>query len=88
VQKAGGTAAFIDAENALDVTYAGKLGVKTEDLLISQPDDRRAGRSRLQTCWCASGAVDVIVIDSVAAHAQGGDRGRDGRAADGFARRA
>src|SRR6267143_435196 len=38
VQKAGGTAAFIDAENALDVTYAGKLGVKTEDLLISQPD--------------------------------------------------
>src|SRR2546423_385401 len=38
VQKAGGTAAFIDAENALDITYAGKLGVKTEDLLISQPD--------------------------------------------------
>src|SRR5574341_68796 len=38
VQKAGGTAAFIDAENALDVGYAGKLGVKTEELLISQPD--------------------------------------------------
>src|SRR5256886_12441265 len=46
-QKAGGTAAFIDAENALDVTYAGKLGVKTEDLLISQPDtgeDRKSTR--------------------------------------------
>ncbi|HEY4646269.1 MAG TPA: ATPase domain-containing protein, partial [Steroidobacteraceae bacterium] len=38
IQKAGGVAAFIDAENALDITYAGKLGVKTEDLLISQPD--------------------------------------------------
>src|SRR5881396_1773294 len=56
VQKAGGTAAFIDAENALDVTYAGKLGVKTEDLLISQPD---TGEQALE--------IDVIVIDSVAA---------------------
>src|SRR5438034_7276461 len=44
VQKAGGTAAFIDAENALDVTYAGKLGVKTEDLLISQPDTGEQAR--------------------------------------------
>src|ERR1700704_2230666 len=66
VQKAGGTAAFIDAENALDVTYAGKLGVKTEDLLISQPD---TGEQALEIAdmLVRSGAVDVIVIDSVAA---------------------
>ncbi|HEV2431082.1 MAG TPA: recombinase RecA [Burkholderiales bacterium] len=66
VQKAGGTAAFIDAENALDVTYAGKLGVKTEDLLISQPD---TGEQALEIAdmLVRSGAVDIIVIDSVAA---------------------
>jgi recombination protein RecA len=66
VQKAGGTAAFIDAENALDVAYAGKLGVKTEDLLISQPD---TGEQALEIAdmLVRSGAVDVIVIDSVAA---------------------
>ncbi|RPH77748.1 MAG: recombinase RecA, partial [Candidatus Rokuibacteriota bacterium] len=66
VQKAGGTAAFIDAENALDVTYAGKLGVKTEDLLISQPD---TGEQALEIAdmLVRSGAVDVIVVDSVAA---------------------
>src|SRR6266403_1796609 len=66
VQKAGGTAAFIDAEIALDVTYAGKLGVKTEDLLISQPD---TGEQALEIAdmLVRSGAVDVIVIDSVAA---------------------
>jgi recombination protein RecA len=66
VQKAGGTAAFIDAENALDITYAGKLGVKTEDLLISQPD---TGEQALEIAdmLVRSGAVDVIVIDSVAA---------------------
>src|ERR1044071_5986949 len=66
VQKLGGTAAFIDAENALDVTYAGKLGVKTEDLLISQPD---TGEQALEIAdmLVRSGAVDVIVIDSVAA---------------------
>src|SRR5216117_557220 len=66
VQKAGGTAAFIDAENALDVTYAGKLGVKTEDLLISQPD---TGEQALEIAdmLVRSGAIDVIVIDSVAA---------------------
>src|ERR1700716_716907 len=66
VQKAGGTAAFIDAENALDVTYAGKLGVKTEDLLISQPD---TGEQALEIAdmLVRSGAVDVIVIVSVAA---------------------
>jgi recombination protein RecA len=66
VQKAGGTAAFIDAENALDITYAGKLGVKTGDLLISQPD---TGEQALEIAdmLVRSGAVDVIVIDSVAA---------------------
>jgi recombination protein RecA len=66
VQKLGGTAAFIDAENALDVTYAAKLGVRTEDLLISQPD---TGEQALEIAdmLVRSGAVDVIVIDSVAA---------------------
>ncbi len=66
VQKAGGTAAFIDAENALDVQYAAKLGVKTDDLLISQPD---TGEQALEIAdmLVRSGAVDVIVIDSVAA---------------------
>jgi recombination protein RecA len=65
-QKLGGTAAFIDAENALDVTYAAKLGVKTADLLISQPD---TGEQALEIAdmLVRSGAVDVIVIDSVAA---------------------
>src|SRR5438876_1436532 len=66
VQKLGGTAAFIDAENALDITYAAKLGIKTADLLISQPD---TGEQALEIAdmLVRSGAVDVIVIDSVAA---------------------
>jgi recombination protein RecA len=66
MQKIGGTAAFIDAENALDISYAAKLGVKTEDLLISQPD---TGEQALEIAdmLVRSGAVDVIVIDSVAA---------------------
>jgi len=66
VQKSGGTAAFIDAENALDIGYAAKLGVKTGDLLISQPD---TGEQALEIAdmLVRSGAVDVIVIDSVAA---------------------
>jgi recombination protein RecA len=66
VQKAGGTAAFIDAENALDPSYAAKLGVKIEDLLISQPD---TGEQALEIAdmLVRSGSVDVIVIDSVAA---------------------
>src|SRR5213595_776806 len=65
-QKAGGVAAFIDAEHALDVGYARKLGVRTEDLLISQPD---TGEQALEICemLIRSGAIDVIVIDSVAA---------------------
>jgi recombination protein RecA len=66
VQKTGGTAAFIDAENALDIQYAGKLGVKTAELLISQPD---TGEQALEIAdmLVRSGAVDVIVVDSVAA---------------------
>lgn len=65
-QKAGGTCAFVDAEHALDPIYARKLGVNTEDLLISQPD---AGEQALEIAdtLVRSGAVDVLVIDSVAA---------------------
>ncbi|OIP61415.1 MAG: recombinase RecA [Nitrospirae bacterium CG_4_9_14_3_um_filter_53_35] len=65
-QKGGGIAAFIDAEHALDVTYARKLGVNSDDLLISQPD---TGEQALEITevLVRSGAVDVIVIDSVAA---------------------
>ncbi len=65
-QKKGGAAAFIDAEHALDVVYASKLGVKTDDLLISQPD---TGEQALEIAevLIRSGALDVLVIDSVAA---------------------
>jgi recombination protein RecA len=65
-QKAGGTAAFIDAEHALDPTYAKKLGVDIDDLLISQPD---TGEQALEIAEALvrSGAVDLVVIDSVAA---------------------
>ncbi len=65
-QKAGGTAAFIDAEHALDTEYAAKLGVDVEKLLVSQPD---TGEQAMEICeiLVRSGAVDVIVIDSVAA---------------------
>ncbi len=65
-QKAGGTAAFIDAEHALDVHYADRLGVNTDDLLVSQPD---FGEQALEIAeiLVRSAAVDVIVIDSVAA---------------------
>ena len=66
MQKLGGTAAFIDAENALDPQYAQKLGVQVEDLLISQPD---TGEQALEIAdmLVRSGSVDVVVIDSVAA---------------------
>ena len=66
VQKAGGTAAFIDAEHALDVTYARKLGVKVDELLLSQPD---FGEQALEIAdmLVRSNAVDVVVVDSVAA---------------------
>jgi recombination protein RecA len=65
-QKAGGICAFIDAEHALDPIYARKLGVKVDDLLISQPD---AGEQALEIAdtLVRSGAIDVLVIDSVAA---------------------
>ncbi len=65
-QKLGGTAAFIDAEHALDVNYARRLGVRTEELLISQPD---YGEQALDIAdmLVRSGAVDIVVIDSVAA---------------------
>ena len=65
-QKMGGTAAFIDAEHALDPIYAAKLGVNVDDLLLSQPD---TGEQALEICdaLARSGAVDVIVVDSVAA---------------------
>jgi recombination protein RecA len=65
-QKAGGITAFIDAEHALDLLYAKRLGVKTEDLLVSQPD---TGEQALEIAnvLIQSGAVDAIVIDSVAA---------------------
>jgi recombination protein RecA len=65
-QKAGGIAAFIDAEHALDPIYAQKLGVKTEELLISQPDTGEQALEIAETL-VRSGAVDIVVIDSVAA---------------------
>src|ERR1700748_1691588 len=66
VQKLGGTAAFVDAEHALDPSYAHKLGVDLDELLVSQPD---TGEQALEICdtLVRSGAVDVIVIDSVEA---------------------
>jgi recombination protein RecA len=65
-QKRGGICAFIDAEHALDVTYARRLGVRTDDLLVSQPD---CGEQALEIAdmLVRSGAIDVIVVDSVAA---------------------
>ncbi len=66
VQKAGGTAAYIDAEHALDPAYAKRLGVNTEDLLISQPDSGEQALEILETL-VRSNAVDIVVVDSVAA---------------------
>jgi recombination protein RecA len=65
-QRAGGTAAFIDAEHALDPTYASRIGVNIDDLIVSQPD---TGEQALEIteALVRSGAVDVVVIDSVAA---------------------
>jgi recombination protein RecA len=66
IQKLGGTAAFVDAEHALDPLYAGKLGVQIDDLLVSQPD---TGEQALEITdmLVRSGAVDLVIIDSVAA---------------------
>jgi len=65
-QKKGGIAAFVDAEHALDISYARKLGVKTDDLLVSQPD---TGEQALEIAevLVRSGAIDILVVDSVAA---------------------
>jgi recombination protein RecA len=66
VQKAGGTAAFVDAEHALDPSYAHKLGVNLDNLLVSQPDTGEQALEITDTL-VRSGAIDIIVIDSVAA---------------------
>jgi recombination protein RecA len=66
VQKTGGVAAFIDAEHALDLTYARKLGVQADDLLVSQPDTGEQALEIAETL-VRSGAIDLIVVDSVAA---------------------
>jgi len=65
-QKRGGSAAFIDAEHALDPLYAGKIGVNIDDLLVSQPDTGEQALEIAETL-VRSGAVDIVVIDSVAA---------------------
>ena len=66
VQKSGGIAAFIDAEHALDASYAKKIGVNLDDLIVAQPN---SGEEALTICeqLCRSGALDVVVVDSVAA---------------------
>ncbi|GAB6092428.1 recombinase RecA [Furfurilactobacillus curtus] len=66
VQKQGGTAAYIDAENALDAQYAEALGVNVDDLLLSQPDTGEQGLE-ITDALVSSGAIDIVVIDSVAA---------------------
>ncbi len=66
VQRAGGVAAFVDAEHALDVAYAARLGVNAEELLVSQPDTGEQALEIADTL-VRSGAVDLVVIDSVAA---------------------
>ncbi|WP_035191296.1 recombinase RecA [Ligilactobacillus equi] len=66
VQKAGGTAAYIDAENALDPAYATALGVNIDELLLSQPDTGEQGLE-IADALVSSGAVDIVVVDSVAA---------------------
>lgn len=65
-QRAGGTAAFVDAEHALDISYARKLGVQTDDLLVAQPDTGEQALEIAETL-VRSGAVDLVVVDSVAA---------------------
>ena len=65
-QKQGGSAAYVDAENALDAEYARKIGVNTDELLVSQPDTGEQGLEIVETL-VRSGAIDLIVVDSVAA---------------------
>ena len=79
VQKRGGIAGFIDAEHALDPVYAGNIGVDIDELYISQPDSGEQALEITET-MVRSGAIDIIVVDSVAALVpQAGDRGRYGR---------
>ncbi len=79
VQKRGGKAAFVDAEHALDITYAKKIGVDVDAMLVSQPDDGEQALEITETL-VRSGAIDIIVIDSVAALTpRVGNRRRDGR---------
>lgn len=66
VQKGGGTAAFIDAEHALDPAYASRLGVRLDELIVSQPDDGEQALDIVEAL-VRSGAVDLVVVDSVAA---------------------
>ncbi|MCW1040785.1 DNA recombination/repair protein RecA, partial [Streptococcus anginosus] len=66
VQKRGGIAAFIDAENALDPEYAKHLGVNIDELLLSQPDTGEQGLE-IADALISSGAIDIVVVDSVAA---------------------
>ena len=66
VQRAGGTAAFVDAEHALDLGYAKKLGIKTDELLLAQPDHGEQALEIADTL-VRSGAVDIVIVDSVAA---------------------
>ena len=82
-QKKNGIAAFIDAEHALDVTYAKKIGVNTDELLISQPDSGEQALEIAETL-VRSGALDVLVVDSVAAGSQSGTGRRNGRCPNGF----
>ncbi len=80
----GNVAAYIDAEHALDVEYARKLGVRTEDLLISQPDSGEQALEIADTL-VRSGAIGVLVVDSVAALVPRAELEGDGRRADGRA---
>jgi recombination protein RecA len=82
VQKAGGTAAYVDAEHALDPAYAKRLGVNTDTLLISQPDSGEQALEVVETL-VRSNAVDIIVVDSVAAPSR--NRRRHGRRPHGLA---
>ena len=66
VQKAGGTVAFVDAEHALDISYAAKLGVKAKDMIVSQPDTGEQALEITETL-VRSGAIDILIVDSVAA---------------------
>lgn len=67
VQKRGGIAGYVDAEHAMDPTYAKALGVDIDNLYISQPDDGRTGSWKSPETMVRSGAIDIVIVDSVAA---------------------